>query len=119
MAKYNELLLDANFIIEATKRRILDNAKGLVPGARLVTLQAVVDELEKNKEKLALKLIGSEGIEIKPITGYADKAIEEYAEEGGVAVATNDKELKHRLRAKGVAVVFPQKSGCGFLGGIV
>ena len=117
MPKYSELLLDTNFIVEATKRRVLDEAKGLVPGAKLVVPQSVIDELKGRK--LALELIKAEGIEVLPIVGYADRAIEEYASKGGVAVATNDKELTERLRAKGIAVVFPTKQGCDIVGGIV
>ena len=117
MEKYSELLLDTNFVIEPTKRRVIDDARALVPGAKLVTLEAVVDELKG--KKLALELIKAEGVEVLPVKGYADKAIEEYAEKGGVAVATNDKALTEKLRAKGVAVVFPTKQGCDIVGGIV
>ena len=117
MEKYSELLLDTNFVIEATKRRVIDDARALVPGAKLVTLEAVVDELKG--KKLALELIKAEGVEVLPVKGYADKAIEEYAEKGGVAVATNDKALTEKLRVKGVAVVFPTKQGCDIVGGIV
>ena len=117
MAKYSELLLDTNFVIEATKREVVEEAKGLVPGAGLVTLQAVVDELGGNA--LALEVLLAEGVEVKPIEGYADDEILAYAKKGGVAVATNDAALKKRLREKGIPVVFLTKSGCGLVGGIV
>ncbi|MCK4328173.1 MAG: hypothetical protein KAW41_06960 [Candidatus Diapherotrites archaeon] len=116
MAKYSELLLDTNFLVEAEKRRVIDKARELVPGAKLVTLQAVVDELEGHP--VALELIKANGVEVLPIGGYADKAIEDYAEKEGVAVATNDKALTERLRGKGIGVVFPTKAGCDFVGGI-
>ncbi len=118
MAKFNELVIDTNFFIEATKRRILDNARECVPGAKLVTLEAVVNELREQNQRVALELIKAENIEVKPITGYADKSILEYAKEG-VAVATNDKALTQKLRARGIAVVYPKQKGCDITGGIV
>ena len=119
MVKFNELLLDTNFIVECSKRRLLGKARELVPGAKVVTLQAVVDELEEKGEGLALEIVESEGMEVKAVEGYADKVIEEYAAKGGVAVATNDKALTEKLRTAGIAVVFPTKSGCDIVGGIV
>lgn len=119
MAKYSELLLDTNFIVECGKRRLLDEAKALVPGAKVVTLQAVVDELQNKGERLAIEIIEKENIEVLPITGYVDKAIQEYVGKGGVAVATNDKALTKTLRENGVAIVFPTKDGCDLIGGIV
>ena len=117
MAKYNELLLDANFLIEAEKRRVIDKARELVPGAKLMTLQAVVDELEDHK--LALEIMRAEGVEVMPVKGYADDEILVYAKKGGVAVATNDSALVKRLRAESIPVVFLTKSGCDLVGGIV
>ncbi len=118
MVKYNELLLDTNFIIECTKRSLLSSAKALVPGARVVTLQAVADELERLGKGLALSMLKAEKVQVISIGGFADDAIFHYAEKGGVAVATNDKALTKRLRARGIAVIFPRGSGCGFAGGI-
>lgn len=119
MVKFNELLLDTNFLIECAKRRLLERAKELVPGAKAITLQAVVDELENQEERVALEIVKSEGIDVKPLNGYADKLIEEYAEKGDVAVATNDRELKEKLRKKGITVVVPTKNSCDIIGGIV
>jgi len=118
MVKYNELLLDTNFIIECRKRNLLESAKELVPGAEVITLRAVVDELEKMGEKLALEIVHSEGIRVVGKHGYADDGIVDYAKQGGVAVATNDKGLTKRLRGNGIAVVFPRGKGCGLAGGI-
>lgn len=111
MAKYSELVLDTNFLIEATKRRVLDQAREAVPGAKLVTLEAVVDELRAQGQKLALKIVEAEGIEVKPVKGYADHAIVNYAKKE-TAVATNDRELGKKLKAKGTAVVCLTKHGC-------
>ena len=118
MVKYNELLLDANFIVECGKRNLLESAKELVPGAEVITLQAIIDELEKVGEKLAIELVHSEKVRIVGRRGYADDEIVNYAKNGRVAVATNDKGLTKRLRKAGVAVVFPKRKGCGFVGGI-
>ena len=119
MVKLNELLLDTNFIIECGKRRLLDKAKEKTPGAKMITLKAVVDELEKKDAKMALEIIRSEGIEVLPIQGYADKLILDYAAKGDVAVATNDKVLTEKLRERNVPVIFPTSDGCGISGGIV
>ena len=118
MVKYNELLLDANFIIECGKRNLLNSAKELVPGAEVVTLQAVVDELKGLGEKLALEMVRSWKIRVVGESGYADDKIVAYAKRGGVAVATNDKGLTKRLRARNIAVIFPRGNGCEFAGGI-
>lgn len=119
MVKFNELLLDTNFLVECAKRQLLERAKELVPGAKVITLQAVVDELMNQEAKVALEIVKSEDITVKPMKGYADKLIEEYAGRGDVAVATNDRELKEKLRGRGVAVVVPTKNGCDIIGGIV
>ena len=119
MVKLNELLLDTNFIIECGKRRLLDKAREKTPGAKMITLEAVVEELRKQGEELALAIIESEGIRVLPIVGYADNAILEYAARGKVAVATNDKGLTEKLRGMKVPVVFPTADGCEIIGGIV
>jgi len=109
-------VLDTNFLIEAEKRRVLDDARAALPGAKLVTLSPVMAELEKQGHKLALEIVKKESIDVLPAKGYADDAIAEYAAAHKSAVATNDKALTERLRAKGIGVLYPKNRGCGFLG---
>ena len=108
MAKSNEVVLDTNFILAPVKLQVvLDDVKAIVPKAKLITVQAVVDELKKIKGgKIGLELIREYGVEVKPGKGYADDVIVDYAKKNNTMVATNDKGLKERLAKEDINVIF-------------
>jgi len=111
-----KILLDANFLIDLIKYKIdVDGMEELVGGdCRLVVLKPVLTELRKisggkSKDsrfaKIALMVIKEKGFDIvETEEKKADEAIVRMADED-TAVATNDIELKKRLRALGVRVI--------------
>ena len=111
-------MLDTNFLIEAEKRRVIDDARAALPGTKLVTLSPVVAELERQGHKLALEIVKKENIAVVAAKGYADDAIEAYASAHKSAVATNDKALTKKLGAKGIGVLYPKNTGSGFNGAV-
>lgn len=113
-----KIILDTNFltipyqfgldIFEEIKKIISDNFE-------LVTLDGVINELEnlaKNKgkdsraAKIGLELIEKNQVKIiKTELENVDDSIVEISDEDTI-VATNDKELKQRLKDKGVKVIY-------------
>ena len=113
--------MDSNFLMLPMVRRInlrdeLDRLLNV--NYRLVAPRAVVEELEglasrgrpieKRRARFALNLMHSWGVEVveSPRCVKVDDAILECALKRGCVVATNDAELKSRLRRLGVAVVY-------------
>jgi rRNA-processing protein FCF1 len=113
------VFLDTNFIVQSTKwkvdffremKRILDFPH------EIVVLDKVIDELEKLKEQggkkredagVALAVLNRRNVRVVKSTnaGSVDTQILKAAERRKEPVATQDKELKRRLKAKGVPVV--------------
>ncbi|MEM2878690.1 MAG: hypothetical protein QXG10_04015 [Candidatus Hadarchaeales archaeon] len=80
----------------------------------LIVPSCVVEELKRISEsgspreraaaRIGLKLVSR--AEVLNVRGNADDAILDIAAKNGWAVATNDGELKRKLREKGVTVIF-------------
>ena len=113
-----DVLLDTNFLLlpHTHKIDIFSDIKILVPQKhRLFTLSCVVDELEgigagaggdATAAKVAQALIGDRGVEVVEAAGVCDDALVEYATSNeGTIVATNDRELKKRLKDAGVKTI--------------
>ncbi len=100
-----KILLDTNFIINSIKYRIDINDKLkdlLLEPFELFIINKTLKELEKKKLKnLTLKLIKNLNI-LPSKTTYVDDDIVNLE---GYIVATNDKELKRRLRSKNIRII--------------
>ncbi len=109
MAKSYRVLLDTNMILTPFEMNIdlLAEIQRIIPGKlELITLEPVIRELKKKKGGVGLKLIDALKIDVIPSIGRADDAIYEFARKNkDVIVATNDDELKRRLRSAGVPVI--------------
>jgi uncharacterized protein len=104
------VLLDTNFLLvpHQFKVDIFSEIERLVPETHtLATLSTVVEELnglagtstrDKVAAKVALALIGHRGIMVLPAEGEADESIIEFAKANETLVATNDRDLKRRLK---------------------
>jgi len=108
MGKSNEVVLDTNFILAPVKFPIdIEDIREIVPNAELITVQAVIDELQKlHGGKVGLDMIKRFEIKVKPGKGHADDVIFDYAKRNKAVVATNDKEFKDRLISENIPVVF-------------
>ncbi|MEM0211716.1 MAG: 30S processome protein Utp24 [Candidatus Methanomethylicia archaeon] len=115
------VLLDTNILILAINRSIdiFSEIERLIPELhRCAVLSSVVDELNKlaslgsNKDKIlaraALKIVNR--CEVIHINSYTDtdESILYFAKNnrGGIVVATNDFNLKHKLRDMGIPVIY-------------
>ena len=100
-----KILLDTSFIIESIKYKINieDKLKDLLlEPFELFIVENTLKELEKKRLKnLSLKML--KGLKTLPsITKHVDDEITSLE---GYIVATNDKELKRRLKKKGVKLI--------------
>ncbi len=110
-----KVLLDTNFLIDAVRFRIeLGSITGLVGICELTTLSSVETELVRlsNKTsktglyaKAALKLIKEGNIKILKFQGLPDNAMLSLAGDATI-VATNDIELRKRLKALGRKTIY-------------
>ncbi|MFH1721894.1 MAG: PIN domain-containing protein [Candidatus Altiarchaeota archaeon] len=113
-----KVVLDTNFLLIPAqfKLDIFENLDAAIPGKKIfVTPQGVIEELKSIKlsskgidgiaAKVALELIAEKHVEIIPSEGEVDDFIVEYASENKACVATCDKELKKRLKNKGIKTV--------------
>jgi rRNA-processing protein FCF1 len=105
----NMLLVPFQFGVD-----IIDEVQRLVPGAKLVVIRGTISELnriakqgvkEKKYSMLAKKLIEVNHIEILPEDGPVDTKLVKLAEKG-VIIATNDRELKRRVKEVGGRVIY-------------
>ncbi|MFH1055915.1 MAG: DNA-binding protein [Candidatus Altiarchaeota archaeon] len=104
------VLLDTNFLLLPKQHKIdiFSEIQRLVPEKHtLATLSPVVEELhhlagtrteDMVAAKVALQMLEQNGVEIIPADKEADEAIIEYAAANPTLVATNDKDLKRRLK---------------------
>jgi len=104
------VLLDTNFLLVPHQHKVdvFSEIERLVPETHtLATLATVVEELkglsgtstkDKVAAKVALALIKHKGIRVLPAEGEADDSILEFAKANETLVATNDRELKRRLK---------------------
>src|SRR3989338_2313924 len=105
-----KVLLDTNFLIDSIRFKIdLNEMTDLIGAHQLVTLSSVEKELAKisqgrsnaaSRAKLALSLIKEHGMGILKSGERPDNAMVKLADEDAV-VATNDPELRRRLKALG------------------
>jgi|SRR3989344_853495 len=100
-----KILLDTSFIIESIKYKINieDKLKDLLlEPFELFIVENTLKELEKKRLKnLSLKML--KGLKTLPsITKHVDDEITNLE---GYIVATNDKELKRRLKEKGIKLI--------------
>jgi len=115
------VLLDSNFLMLPSVKRInvlseLDRVLGR--SYKLLTINHVVEELERlaslgrpserRRAKLALMLMKEWNVEVVgvPLQAKVDDAIAEASSKRGWVVATNDRELRRRLKELGVPTVY-------------
>lgn len=108
------VLLDTNFLISTLRFGIhLDTIDDIISVShRVVVPDNVIGELESLElrgaddrlRRLALSIARS--YDRLPLTGHVDDALVEYSKTHDAAVATNDRELRKRLRETGVPVIF-------------
>ena len=115
-----KILLDTNFLMIPAQFRvdIFNELERICDFPYTIcTLTSIKDELKKiiqeqkkkyrEAAKIALELIENKKIEVlEPISeGFVDDQVLEIAESEGMCVATLDKELKKRIREKGLPLV--------------
>lgn len=107
--KMIKIIIDTNFILTALKYRMdifKDINEIMDSNYKLFVLDKTLNEL-KNKPlgKLALDILNSKKVDIiKTNEGYVDDLIVERSDKDTI-VGTQDKELKKRLREKGVKII--------------
>jgi len=109
-----KILLDTNFLIDVVRYKIDFDEIGELAGGKLTVVKPVLNELKKiaaagSKERgfagVALMVLKRKNVEIIE-TGErrADEAIFSMAEKN--IVATNDIELRKRLKALGIKIIY-------------
>ncbi len=110
MERSYRVLLDANIILAPTEIQIdlLGEIHRVLPGkVELITLEPVYRELKRRKRGIGIKILEALKVKVLPATGPADQAILDFANKTpGVVVATNDEDLKRKLRERSVPVIF-------------
>ncbi|MCI4462472.1 MAG: hypothetical protein JHC12_05940 [Thermogladius sp.] len=114
-----EVVLDTNFIILLSEYPyLIDELNEVVPFRSVcVLLTAVLEELEAVSKRLGEVRRRMLGKILEVLRGrcvvvdagrsrVVDEAIIDYAREHGAVVATNDRELRRRLREMGIPNVF-------------
>jgi len=116
-----QVIIDTNILIYAAKQKLdiydllrIKDMDPVVPSCVLRELKSLATAAKKGADKAAAKL-ASEIIEkqIKVVeigTGHVDDLILKYAKEHKLAVLTNDKAFKTRLKSIGVDAVSISKS---------
>jgi len=119
--KLVKVALDSNFLMLPTVKRInliseLDrlinfNYKLITPSCVVDELKRLVDHgkpLERRRARFALKLLEELGVEVEgePSFKAVDEALLQGALHHGWLVATNDSELRRKLRDRGVPVIY-------------
>lgn len=109
------VVLDTNFLIDAVKFKVgIGHIHDLVGLTELVTLNSVENELaiisEKTSRagahaKVALKLVKENNIKILKSEGRPDNAMVKLAGDKTI-IATNDVELRKRLKALGMKTIY-------------
>jgi len=112
------ILLDANFLMlpHTKKLDVFSEISAIFTGEHeLATLSVIVDELgglsngpgeDAAAARIALKLVEAKNLRVIESVGLADDAILEYAiKHQKTIVATNDRQLKRRLKSSGVKTV--------------
>jgi rRNA-processing protein FCF1 len=99
------ILLDTNFIVSALKNKIdifREIERIIEENYEIKIIDKTVQELEKLKEKLAIQIIKK----IKKIkaTEDVDTEIVKNSDKNTI-VATLDRELKHKLKDKGIRTI--------------
>jgi len=113
-----KVVLDSNFVLVPIQFKV--DVFGEIPRLidekiEYVVLSPCVDELKalRGREKIAastmLEFLKKKGVKTANVSGRPDDAIVEYAAKNGAIVCTNDKELRQRLREKGVKTIFLRK----------
>ncbi len=111
------VVLDTNMLLAPTqfKADVYEQLKNTSPGKQLVTLQECVDELVKvgerkgmkRKAKLAMEIVQAKHLRVVWIG--SKKGVDELLLDigrKGAEIATNDSQLKKKLKMEGVKVVF-------------
>lgn len=109
---FDSILIDTNFFFVPFQFGVdvVGRLREKFPSKDLFTLEACYEELKKQEEKevdLALKYIEEEDIGIRDsgFKGSADEQILKYAEEHDVAVCTQDKPLRDKLRERNIRTI--------------
>jgi len=113
-----KIILDTNFLIDCLRFKIdfLEEIQDLIREPfQIFVLSATLKELEKISKlkikeskyaKLALKLVKEKKfLIIETACKNTDKAILELANKDSI-IATNDKELRNKLRKKGIKTIY-------------
>jgi rRNA-processing protein FCF1 len=99
-----QVLLDTNFILTCMKQKIDFFEEIPLMGIPLIIPEEIIKELEKLKEKSALKLLKIEEEKFSKISlkgKNVDNAIIQYAKENPeIIVATLDKEIQNKIKNK-------------------
>lgn len=114
-----EVLLDTNSLLLPHQSKIdifaelerLGFGKPLVPKPVLRELEVIAargEPRDRTAARIGMELATTR-CEILPGEGEVDDLLVKMAVERGLAVATNDKELKKRLKKAGVPLVYPRK----------
>lgn len=112
LSDFNSILIDSNFFLIPFQFGVdvVGELRKKFPGKEVFTLGVCYEELknkEESKADLAIEYIDKQDVEIKE-TGHqahADDQILEYTRKNNVAVCTQDKELKKRLKKEDVKVI--------------
>lgn len=105
---FEEILIDSNFFFIPFdyKVDVIGKLRERYPTKKIFTLKACYEELRKKETKeaeLALKYIDSKDLEIREsgFKGSADERILEYAKNHNIAVCSQDKPLRDKIRKLG------------------
>ena len=111
-----KVLLDTNFLLTMVRHKIhgFDEIKGKLP-AEFYTLSRVVYELSglgktdkkiRNEAKIVEAVIKSNNVKIiDSTTEDTDSELVEFSKQGYI-IATNDRELRRRIKAEGGKTIF-------------
>jgi rRNA-processing protein FCF1 len=106
-----QILLDTNFILSCIKQKIdfFDYLEG--EGYDIIIPEQVINELEKLKEELALRLLKKNKFEEIYLKGkIVDNSIINYAKENpDTIIATLDREIQNKIRNKKMIIVDRRK----------
>ncbi|MBR9707710.1 MAG: hypothetical protein GOV15_04705 [Candidatus Diapherotrites archaeon] len=113
------IILDTNMMLVPVQFGvdIYSEVRKLFPGLRIVTLDICLKELEKiggqsTKKGLMVKfsteLMNKNGVKVLSESGYADDVLVSMGKKGAI-IATNDRDLKKRLKKEDVKIIYLRK----------
>ena len=111
MERYYNVLLDTSIVLVPFELKIdigEEIKKLLMKQVKFAVLEPVLNEIKHKKQGIGVKILEKLNVSVIAYNKrVADDAIVEYAtEHKNVIVATNDVELKQRLRKRNVPVIY-------------